>query len=577
MNQLPSPYEKHIRLVVEVAVAAACFLVMLNRVRYGLNFTDEGWYVAEPYIAAKGAHPYSEIWSQAPGVVFPLLFVFKAFLGITGGTEGIVLFSRCLYLVWLLIVTLAVWRNVKRIPLPLVLPLFLPNIFTLYDINYNTIGYAYLPLAASLLFLTERSEKKEFRRGVLAGVVIARAIIGTPMVAVPCIMIAVFLLLQRRYVCLKGYVIGGVSFALVTVLYCSLTPGGIMALVHGLRTYLTEGSYLQIPKYYVLSEELAGIVRGQRPFGICLLGCMGCRLLLAKKPQVRGTLVLAGMTASALCGIYLGLRMYDVNYFIRYTWYIGVLLVFFCPKFQAEHRIGYVFIALMQWAQYLCSSLGNVFGTAGRSYILFFASISSLWALYENYPVRLNLSEMWGGRLGKIHVPLRLCVVAVLAVSTLSMLLRVNYHEVFLDEPVASLTECVDSGIWKGIYTTSEHVEAAKFFESTIRDMTEPGDQVLFLDWASFAYLMSDGEAFTPSVLDNLTYSYGTDNPAILYSYFEMRQDIPEKIIYVDYGRDEVLSIENESWTFNQFVEEHYEFIRQEQWQDFRVLLYQQK
>lgn len=573
--RLPSCREKWARMAVELAVTAVCFLLMLHRIRYGIDFTDESWYVAEPYIAAKGAHPYSEIWEQAPGFVFPLVFVYRLFLMINGGTEGIFLFSRCLYLVWLLVVVLAIWRSVRRIPLPLVLPLFLPCIGPLYDINYNTIGYAYLPLVASLLFLAEREERREFPRGLIGGVIIARAIIGTPLVALPCVMMAVFLLLQKRWTSLKGYVLGGVSFAVVVVLYCSIPAGGLQVLVDGLQYYLTDGGYFQIPKKYVLPDALILQLRYQWQFGACCLGCAGCRLLFRGKPQLYRPFILVGLGFSACYGIVLGFRTGNAEHFIRYTWYIGTLLFAFLPDFRSSRSSGYVMIAVMHWAQYLVSSLTNVYGFSGRSYILFFASVSSLWALYEDLPSTLSLKRL--GSLEKLRFPLRLCVTAVLVCSTLCMLLRINYRHVYRDEPMAALTEQLDSGVWKGCYTTPEHADAARFLESTIRDMTGPGDQVLFCEWVSFAYLMSDGEAFTPSTLNNIPFAHGINEPAIMYDYFEMRQDIPDKIIYVDYYWDQILSIEDETWKFNRFVEENYTFVRQEQCGDARVLLYERK
>ena len=567
--RISSRYEKWIRMAVEIAVAAVCFLLMLNRVRYGIDFTDESWYVAEPYIAAKGAHPYSEIWNQSPGFVFPLVFVYRLFLIINGSTEGIFLFSRCLYLVWLLVVVLAIWRSVRRVPLPLVLPLFVSCIGSLYAINYNTIGYAYLPLVASLLFLAEREDQKEFLRGLIGGVLIARAIIGTPLVVLPCAMMAAFLLLQKRWASLKGYVLGGTSFAVIVVLYCSIPAGGLQALVDGLRIYLTDGTYFHIPKKYVLSTELTNLIRNQWQLGACILGCAGCRWLFRGKPQLYRPFILAGLGVSACYGILLGFRVWNVEYFIRYTWYIGTLLFAFLPDFRSSRSSGYVMIAAMHWVQYFASSLTNIYGFHERGYILFFSSVSSLWAFYENLPVSFSLKSL--------RFPFRLCVTAVLVCSTLCMLLQIRYRQVYREEPLANLTEQVDSGIWKGCYTTPARADAVRFMEDTIRDMTEPGDQVLFLDWVSFGYLMSDGDAFTPSTLDNLTYSYGTDYPAILFRYFEKRQNIPDKIIYVDYGRDEVLSIENASWTFNQFVAENYVFVRQEQQEDVRVLLYERK
>lgn len=562
-------------MALEIAVAVVCFLLMLNRIRYGIDFTDESWYVAAPYIAAKGAHPYSEIWEQAPGFVFPLVFAFRLFLMITGSTDGIFLFSRCLYLVWLLIVVLAIWRSVRRIPLPLVLPLFLPCIGPLYDINYNTIGYAYLPLVASLLFLTERKDRKEFSRGLIGGLLIARAIIGTPLVALPCAMMAIFLLLQKRWSSLKGYVLGGISFAVIVVLYCSIPAGGLQVLVDGLRDYLTHGGYFKIPKQYVLSTELTKIVRSQWQFGLCFFGCAGCRLLFRGKPGVYRPLILAGLGISACCGILFGFRSWNAESFIWYTWYIGTLLFLFLPDFRSGRSAGYVMIAAMHWVQYLASSLTNVYGTAGRCYILLFASVSSLWALYENLPSALSLKRL--GLSEKLRFPLRLCVTAVLACGTLCMLLRVNYQQVYRDGPIETLTERMDSGIWKGCYTTPEHADAARFLEDTIRDMTEPGEQVLFCDWVSYAYLMSDGEAFTPSTLNNIPFGFGINEPDIMYDYFELRQGLPDKIIYVDYFWDQMLSIEADDWKFTEFVKANYTFTREEQWEDARILLYERK
>ncbi len=69
---------------------------MLVRIRYGIDFSDESWYVAEPCIVAKGAIPYVNMWEQAPGFTVPIAFVYGLYM-FFNGTQGIFLFSRILY------------------------------------------------------------------------------------------------------------------------------------------------------------------------------------------------------------------------------------------------------------------------------------------------------------------------------------------------------------------------------------------------------------------------------------------------------------------------------------------------
>ncbi len=141
-------------------ILALCFVGMINRVRFGIDFTDETWYVAELYLVAKGAVPYSDLWSQAPGFTIPLALFFRMFLEINGGAEGIVLFLRVLYVIWTFFVIILVWRLCKKIPLLLYLPMLAICISSLFDINYNTIGVYYSFFALALLFVRE-PEKRE--------------------------------------------------------------------------------------------------------------------------------------------------------------------------------------------------------------------------------------------------------------------------------------------------------------------------------------------------------------------------------------------------------------------------------
>ena len=87
--------------LVEAALCAFAVYYMVKRIPHGIDFYDEAWYVAEPYMVAQGRIPYVNNWTMAPGFSIPLALCFRIYAAWMG-TEGIVMFSRRLYLVWML-------------------------------------------------------------------------------------------------------------------------------------------------------------------------------------------------------------------------------------------------------------------------------------------------------------------------------------------------------------------------------------------------------------------------------------------------------------------------------------------
>ena len=89
--------QKNIFILCELCIILLTVFLLINRIQYGIDFTDESWYVAEPYIVAtEGLVPFADVWNQAPGFTIPLAVIFKLFVSITKGTEGVVLFPSAL-------------------------------------------------------------------------------------------------------------------------------------------------------------------------------------------------------------------------------------------------------------------------------------------------------------------------------------------------------------------------------------------------------------------------------------------------------------------------------------------------
>ena len=71
--------------------AAACALVIW-RAFYGLDWTDESYYLAVTKRFFQGDRPFREEWFTTQLIGVLLLPLYSLYHGVTGGTEGILLF-----------------------------------------------------------------------------------------------------------------------------------------------------------------------------------------------------------------------------------------------------------------------------------------------------------------------------------------------------------------------------------------------------------------------------------------------------------------------------------------------------
>ena len=261
-----------------------------------------------------------------------------------------------------------------------------------------------------------------------------------------------------------------------------------------------------------------------------------------------------------LWGICKGFRYSNLNYLVYETFFCGVFLYLFLGREQKYEGIATIIFINVLW--YYLASLGNIYGFYGRQYILMLSTVASLWGVY------LLCKER--------SVQIRVGVYC-LAIACCIMVICSNYNNVYRDEEMINLDSKVEEGVWKGCYTTKERKDAITFFERKIKELTNAGEKILFLDWASFGYLISNGQPFNSSTYDTMYYSYSVNNSKIMYDFFELKKDIPDKIIYIDYGRDEKLSIEDNHWQFNEFVNKLYDYAAMDSINEYRIVMYEKK
>ena len=547
-------------------------IILFNRIIRGICYTDEMWYIAEPYIVSQGAVPYVNNWTQAAGFTIPLAAVFKLFCVVNKGTEGIVLFSRLLYAGWLIVVCLWTFFIIKRrrgtgVPFQVIFPLLFMTPFQLYAINYNTIGLVYLmPICALVFTGWNRAETKtEFYIGIPAGLLMARTIIGTPNTLIAFVFFVIFLLVKKKRKMFTGFIVGCGIMTVAVVGYCCILGGGVEELVEGLIFMFSDMGYFKIEGVPFLDKVIA--LRGfLKPFAACMTAAFGLKLIFFKKQDLYRYILVVLLYSFAFYGICKGWSGYPSGYarMISWCWFETIILSIFYPEDKHKKYIHALSLTvIVYFLVYVFVSFTNISGFGSRAFWLFVPSVLTYIGLYI---------VCRGNRFRPC------CYETLLTISMLTLgacMIKTSYGYVFDDEAVQMLDARVDSGIWKGLYTTEEKRNYIYLLEREIGGIIDEDSKVLFMDWSSFAYLMSDGTACAPSSYDSCIYAYKVNEPQIMYDYFSQIGDIPDDIVYIDFGKDEMLSIADPTWKFNEFVLLNYSLTDVRESEGLKILHYE--
>lgn len=123
----------------------ATLALLLYRVQFGVSHRDEAFYSAMPYAFALGARPFFDELAIHQNAAILMTPLYRGYLAIVGSADGIILFNRYAYVVYLALCALLAYRYVRsRVGRAaacaaslLVLVFSYCNLFAL---SYNTLG-----------------------------------------------------------------------------------------------------------------------------------------------------------------------------------------------------------------------------------------------------------------------------------------------------------------------------------------------------------------------------------------------------------------------------------------------------
>lgn len=562
----------------EVIFLLGCFfsaIMMVIRAFFGTEFTDEAYTVSDALAVMHGNIPYTYNSIIAVGMSFVPIIFYKIYEFFIPDLEGIFLYSRLTFILFRFCIIIGIYHLLKKELVRkwrlLVAGILIPFVgafsgAVIPNWGYNATSIYVTLLVVFLLYTTlqeHTSERKHYFKLMIGGFLTAVAVFAHSGYAI-AVFVFIFLIYSNarkgeKIKSVSFYCIGGI-LEIFVVLIPIIIQSGLSKFIYGVETMLSgspEG-YIQSTVYDRVEDVIWCIKPGwillvcstifiycvgkifiragekklsSREYWLLAVGC-GILISIILAPMVDRDFF-TFMGSICMCAFLLLLPIY--NKWSSLAWYLGIYNVFF--------------IIVMT-----ISTL-----TGDRFYYCIPILIPILILLFKEE------SELFK------YVAAAIAIIAIIFQG------YNDYKDVYRDNAITQLTAKVESGVYRGIYTTPDRAKNLVELEHYLDENIREDESVSFRDNAPVAYLMRNTNICDVRTWDAMQWSYGCDDPIVMYRYYKNKEQIPDVIAYIDFGRDDSMSIENSSdvFQYNDFVNKFY-YLDKNDFKNntFRVLIY---
>ena len=500
--------------VLLLGIAGICMLV---RCFYSFTWSDESYYLTITHRFYLGERMIADEWftTQLSG---PLMLPFYAlFQWITGGNEGIYLFFRLLYWAIATFTTLLTYftlrmRNSVFSSLICSLVYYFYSRANIGGLSYYNMTLTFVLLAVLLIY-DQRKRGKVCRIKIyLIGIFLALAVVNTPFLAFPYLLIGMALLISRKY---RGHkkevlrVFAGTALTAIVYLSYVFYKTPIREIIANIPYVLNEPEMQRTNPVMAIPLIIMRIA-WRYVWTIGIIAILAVYIWYQRRRKNK-------LTEKAILWIMV------INF-----------IAFVINSYLSANMIGCINIAgglFLGLTIYLLydreipeKSFMGLFMLAGLSLVLSFSfssdtgldamAIGFVLIAIGVFQTALKLPELEKKRilLGAVMV-----VGSVMVIQT--GILRLL--SVYRDAPIDQLDTQISAGPAKYLYTTEEHAAQYDELRQAIEECVREGDRVFYSKSCFWSYLCTDNAYGTPS-----SWRMAFDNPR-LEEYFRIK---PEKI-----------------------------------------------
>lgn len=475
------PIIRHVAHLIVLVVVGA----MLDRMRFGIDFTDEAFYVALPFRFALGDRPFiDELNVTQTGALLLYPFV-KAYVSVKGGASGIFLFIRVLYVFFFGAVGWTTFTLAsKLIPRPAALLLgaacvcFMP--YGIPGLSYNTLSAGLLTIGLCLAVsgLLGKLPPPRIHRDTLfwAGVTHAAAALAYPSVVVATVPTAAAILALatgRRRGAVGRYALGGVAFAALSSPV--LLQAGVSQLRH-VVAYSSQAVSSDLNRAPMLLDAFLA----QHPQLWRSIAIIAVAVIVVRRHPLLVGIALPAIPVLARGSVGAPI-VANMNYLSCFA--------LFGPLFflgMNDRRVARVLL--------FCGWLPPLFAAAAMGWSSGNGVVASGLAMYAAAIFSALMFSIWLSDTAKrwTWTWLRAPVTLAPAVVTLELLRSVLGDDAFYrEEPRKALTAKVTEGPYKGLFTSPRRKAWLASVTADIREHAK-GERALFFYDFPAGYLIAN-------------------------------------------------------------------------------------
>ena len=485
--------------VIALGIVLAVLFLTWRRLFFGVDFTDEAFYIALPYRFALGDIPIKDEQNLAQLAGVLLMPFMRLFLYYQGNTDGIVLFSRHLHFAFTVLVGLSVFIAIKRTfrwPVALMVSVicvaFVP--FNIHGLSYNTMGCGFLTMGCFLGMVDQDRGSASRWAYFFSGVSHCLAILVYPPLLVAVCVYAVVILFNGSYQRVQrvSYVCGGILAAMIPLtLVLQAGIESLSPLVEYVKSAGVQGGgWKKLADvgvdFWRQSPHVGTIVTGMAILGIWhRFKPRWMRFILPFLP-----LMLFLYTLSAQRG---ALTYVEAHYLVIAVSLFGP----FVYLFVAQDKFGKNLFRLIWWPSFIggivtawSSSNGTVNGAIG----MFPAALASILLVIRALQLMPSITR-------SLRVTRQGMMVLTPILILLPLLVGGSLYVYGEDVPFTSvLTERITDGPYRGIKTKVDKSIFINKFSHELVPLVRPNDTVLFFSDFPAGYLFANARPATNSV-----------------------------------------------------------------------------
>lgn len=559
-----------INQIIPYIIIGIISMFLFIRCFYSFSWSDESFYLTVAHRFWRGEKMIADEWYTTQLSTPILLPFYSLFQWITGGNEGVYLYFRLLYCAIATLTAIFIYLGLKRWN-SIMASLLCAIIYLLYS-RANIGGFSYynvtltMVVLATILIYGQFCEKKvSWVKEVAVGVLIAIAVVNTPFLVIPYVIIVAFLFInrnRRKYFKALLYSIVGTGVTAIVYMGYVFSKITLNDLIENIPHILNEPEIQSTNPFLAIPLIIARITwRYKYTIGIIFILA---GYVLWKKIKKRSF-----SEKEKYSIIIINFLVFIINSILS-TDMIG------CVNFAGSIFMGLILLVNEKWEN-IDKNIVRVFGISGFSLMLgfSFSSDTGLDALtIGSVVIAMGLLLIIFKRLYELPGTYFLKGIVLTAVCVMLFQTAIlRFFSVYRDAPLSELDTQITSGPAKYLYTTKEHAEQYNNLESAIKKYVRKNDKVFYSKWCFWSYLCTDNEYGVPSSWRMPV------NSERLEEYYKLNPDkIPTCIFVLNplYGNFESSLIQNnekvdnpnenimEGYLYDYICEENYEVIELE-------------